>query len=1209
MPARLKSFEIHGYKTFAARTEFQFADGITAIVGPNGSGKSNIADSIRWVLGEQSYSLLRGKKTEDMIFSGSEQKPRAGMAQATVVFDNDDGWLPIDFSEVAITRRAYRDGDNEYLLNGQRVRLKDVSELLAKSGLAERTYTIIGQGLVDAALALKAEERRRLFEEAAGIGLYRTRREEAIRRLDSTKRNLERVQDILSELQPRLRSLERQAKRAQEYEQIRTDLKILLRDWYGYQWHQAQADFIEAQNVARAEEEALNLVQQAQSRLDENIVELRTKIQSNRDALGDLHKRTAELHQQRESLGRNQAVAKERIRSLQIQIEENESEINNLGESSILLGDRKAAVELELEQSNRDLEYATDQVGLVSEALEFLQSERIIIENQVTETQNLLSQLVGTQAQYQARLAEKQALRERQREALKIAQDNLASAERELEENSAEVISTQARLVELEKLQKAKSEVLTVLQKQQKESDGLVRRLRDEHSTLESRYERMRTQVEIIEDAERKMAGYADGAQILLSSLGLIKANGILGAVGGQMVVPANLEHAITAALGEYVDAVIYRDSIGVDGGLDLLKAKTVKGAILALDNVNPPKMIALDLEKVPGGKESVLGVAAELVSYAAEYKNVVELLLGQVIVVSDRAAARNLLTSSNWQQLPNLRIVTLEGELFAVGGLITSGSASRGILSRPRQIREMKAEQNSLAERVHEAKGNLDDAQGNLLSLTDQMNDANLDFEQFQQKYRSAHEEVRKLELNRENLQKNFAWLGVQKKRLEAEIRGDIDEEKQLQAEFEQYSGKIDSARENHRQKLMELEEKNMDEVLAQLSYWKTRAAVGEQAANDIKRRLADRMADIDRLNNDIATLQMRLDGNRAELVSIELAQEQQQIDDVRISADIVELHAQIEPIETELLRNDSEQNQLLSVDLEERQRFRNAEHSHAQAKIKLARREESLGTLRRRVEDDFGLVSFEYADTVTGPKPLPLEGLVEELPHVIELSMDIEDAIQRQRAQLKRIGPINLEARIEYHEVKDRFEFMNEQVTDLHKAEKDILEVIAELDLLMQREFRRTFEAVAQEFRTIFTRLFNGGVARLVLTEPDNISETGIEIEARLPGRREQGLLLLSGGERSLTAVALVFALLKISPTPFCILDEVDAMLDEANVGRFREMLTELSDNTQFIVITHNRNTVQAADVIYGVTMGRDSTSQVISLKLDEVSEEFGV
>ncbi len=249
MPLRLKNLELHGYKTFASRTLFEFSESITAIVGPNGSGKSNIADSLRWVLGEQSYSLLRGKRTEDMIFSGSEQRARAGMASATVVFDNSDGWLPIDFNEVAITRRAYRDGNNEYLVNGQRVRLKDVSELLAQSGLAERTYTIIGQGLVDAALALKAEERRRLFEEAAGIGLHRNRREEALRRLETTQRNLDRVKDILAELQPRLKSLEKQARRAQEYEQVKADLRMLLRDWYGFHWHRAQRDLTEARDA------------------------------------------------------------------------------------------------------------------------------------------------------------------------------------------------------------------------------------------------------------------------------------------------------------------------------------------------------------------------------------------------------------------------------------------------------------------------------------------------------------------------------------------------------------------------------------------------------------------------------------------------------------------------------------------------------------------------------------------------------------------------------------------------------------------------------------------------------------------------------------------------------------------------------------------------------------------------------------------------
>jgi chromosome segregation protein len=280
-------------------------------------------------------------------------------------------------------------------------------------------------------------------------------------------------------------------------------------------------------------------------------------------------------------------------------------------------------------------------------------------------------------------------------------------------------------------------------------------------------------------------------------------------------------------------------------------------------------------------------------------------------------------------------------------------------------------------------------------------------------------------------------------------------------------------------------------------------------------------------------------------------------------------------------------------------------AEHFHAQARITLARRQEALESLRRRIEDDFGLVAFEYVEQVSGPTPLPLEGMVEQLPKVERLSADIEETIKRQRSQLRRMGAINPEAQAEYKEVKDRYEFMTDQVEDLKQAEHDVRQVIEELDELMQREFRKTFEAVAAEFREIFARLFGGGSARLILTEPDDLTATGIDMEARLPGRRVQGLSLLSGGERSLMAAALVFSLLKVSPTPFCVLDEVDAMLDESNVGRFRDMLDELSHNTQFVVITHNRNTVQVADVIYGVTMGRDSVSQVLSLKLDEVDQ----
>src|SRR5574338_69543 len=316
MPLRLKSLELQGYKTFASRSVFEFASGITAIVGPNGSGKSNIADSLRWVLGEQSYSLLRGKKTEDMIFAGSEHRPRAGMAQATITFDNTEQWLPVDFSEVALERRAFRDGRNDYLLNGQHVRLREINELLAQAGLSERTYTILGQGLVDASLALKAEDRRRLFEEAAGGGLYRARREEALRRLDSTARNLERVLDIMAELEPRLRSLERQARRAIEYSQAQAALKVTLREWYGYHWHRAQKDLADTRQGVRRQEMRVQEARELHEKAQREYGSFRERLSGLRAQLNTWHRQSAELHGQWESVSRELAVLEERRRSL-----------------------------------------------------------------------------------------------------------------------------------------------------------------------------------------------------------------------------------------------------------------------------------------------------------------------------------------------------------------------------------------------------------------------------------------------------------------------------------------------------------------------------------------------------------------------------------------------------------------------------------------------------------------------------------------------------------------------------------------------------------------------------------------------------------------------------------------------------------------------------------------------------------------------------
>ena len=439
MPLRLKSLELQGYKTFASKTTFEFASGITAIVGPNGSGKSNIADSLRWVLGEQSYSLLRGKKTEDMIFNGSEHRSRAGMASAHIVFDNSNGWLPVDFTEVGMTRRAYRDGHNDYLLNDQQVRLRDLNEILAASGLSERTYTILGQGLVDASLALKADERRKLFEEAAGVGLYRVRREEAIKRLDNTARNLERVLDIMSELEPRLRSLERQAKRAIEYSRAQANLKVILREWYGYHWHRSQQELTEAREAVKAQEIRVNQARNAHQKAQEEYNKFREQFIGTRTQLNAWHRQSAELHSQREDVRRQLAVLEERRRSLLSTQSSVLADKERASDEERIAQERLAEVEQETARLQAEYDEAQKQYAEAQQVLLARQAERTLVEEKLQTARAEIEKRATQRAEFQARLDELKARLANLQARIEVTNKGIESAEANAREAGEEI--------------------------------------------------------------------------------------------------------------------------------------------------------------------------------------------------------------------------------------------------------------------------------------------------------------------------------------------------------------------------------------------------------------------------------------------------------------------------------------------------------------------------------------------------------------------------------------------------------------------------------------------------------------------------------------------------------------------------------------------------------------------------------------------------
>ena len=1199
MPLRLKSLELHGYKTFAARTFFEFAEGITAIVGPNGSGKSNIADALRWVLGEQTYSLLRAKKTEDMIFAGSEQRPRAGMASVGIIFDNSGSWLPVDFSEVGLSRRAYRDGRNEYLLNSQHVRLKDINELLAQSGLSERTYTILGQGLVDASLSLKADERRRLFEEAAGIGLYRARREESLRRLEVSERNLDRVLDILAELEPRLKSLERQAARAHEYLQVQADLRVLLHEWYGYHWHLLQRELTEAIDLARNQETKLNEARESYQNIRQEFSAFRNQLNGLRARLNSWHRQSAQLHENREAVSGNLAMLDERQRSLMDNRQLTLSEHSRICEEFKIATERLSAAEMETTRLLAEYDEAQTQVRKTHNALNKRQAEKSRLESNLGIARRKINELTNLRAGLQARMDELVARSDTQKQKLQAATQDNALIESEAKRAAQDIkVAALASHKAETTLQKAETE-FQLAQKKLAEIEEKATQKQAERASKQTEQARLRAQLDVLEQAENSLDGYADGAKLLLEAARQSKLGRARGALSAELDVPAELEVAISAVLGEFTDAVLLTSGRSAEQALVLLDSdQSGRASILPLDWLSP----AEPLRTRPDS--DCLGVASELVKAPAELRPALDLLLGQVLVVKDRAVARRVLVG----QPKNVRVVTLRGEVFHATGQILAGKPSKAAaLGRPRQRRELQESLTEAQRQIAALDNETRRISGQIEKAREQGESSNKRLDEKRAELESARDTEHQARIREEKAQRQLDWQVSQNLNLESEI---LQAEKELQlSAIKLTRNEKDTAlaQEALRTKMAAQAALSLDEFQEQVAFWGTRSAVAERVLSDARMQHGERKQNAASLQEQQSRLESRVKEIDSALAGLGAERENLRSQTGGLNAQLEELRVLIGSAENELETAEVQEVGLQKKETEGQAVLARVERMYNQIQLDLGRKQESLQNLRQKIEDDFGLVAFEYATDVSGPVPLPFEGLVDQLPVVTNLADDLEDNMTRQRAQLRRMGAVNPEAQQEFKLVKERHTFLTTQMEDLHKAEADLRKVIAELDTLTRSEFRKTFDAVAEEFHVIFHRLFGGGSARLTLTNPENLTETGIDIEARLPGRREQGLSLLSGGERSLTAIALVFALLKVSPTPVCVMDEVDAMLDEANVSRFRDLLLELSKDTQFIIITHNRNTVQAADVIYGVTMGRDSASQIISLKLDQISEEY--
>ena len=1210
---RIKSVTLKGFKTFAQQTEFAFGSGVTAIVGPNGCGKSNVADAIRWCLGEQSFGLLRSKKTVDVIFSGSDKKARQGMAAVSIVLDNEAGDLDIDFSEVKITRRAYRDGDNEYLINGRKVRLQDITQLLGPSGLGRRAYAVIGQGLIDRVLSLKPEERRALFEEAAGITGYQQKRSAALRRLEATQLNLNRIRDVLAELSPRLNSLRRQAERALERIQIEDDLKDLLQVWYGYQWHRTLGDLSIARQQAERDQ---NTTQVRRERLDEihaTLDQLRLRQTRLRAEQRERNQNSEARHRRAAEVIRRLAVSQER----HSQIIARQEDLKN---ECCQLQTEREAVQLRLDALLEEINCVQARRNAYGHDLERLQLQLAAREREKNVAKERWREDVAELRKVESRNAELRSRKEQLVERRSLLKESLARLQSEIHHHNDAAQKADAALNGLEESIAVGS---AAINDRQAEVDRVAAAIEASTAALHAgeaamnrdqrEVERLRTRLDLLQPVRGEGKVYASAVRSVLEASHQGQLDGILGTVASRILVPGRLERAIEVALGAALQNVIAKSWQDAQGAIEYLRsAGTGRATFLPLDRLRSRGPIPAPTSN------GILGNAAMSVRFDAEVAPAIQHLLQRVWIAHDLPSARHALDQhsvsftngrrpngrpSNYVALPT--VVTLEGEIIRPGGAVTGGNDGRrqrrSALAWEREARELPTELARAEGKARQSEEIAQSARNNIKTQSRKRSELERQRELQLRDAQRRQSEFERARLHAAEARQEAAWQQQVLGQTQSELAGLDSQEEQLAKALTETASALHETRE--KAMLSEAAARSgQDEMLRQLADLRAQAAAAQENLSSRRELEAD-------LKRSYGQIGERLQSRSERLV--ELAQKADQLNSEieRASAEESELQAEGEAHLRTTAESESElrglDQDLAGAEEEERaaqQLVLQTESDWNESRLALQRTEDRLENLRREIRQDFGLAEMEEAVGLAYQPPLPLQALVAQLPVVHDLPAGLKDDVRETRARVRRLSNVNPEAPREYEEVANRYNFLHDQSDDLEKAARDLLCVISELDNRMEGDLRRTFDAVSKEFVSFFQLLLQGGTAQLSLTDPGDILNTGVEIYARLPGKRTQNLDLLSGGERSLTACALVFAILRVSPTPFCVLDEVDATLDEANVDRLRSAMDLLRERTQFILITHNRRTLETANCIYGITMGDDGTSRVVSLRLEQ-------
>lgn len=1177
---KLRRLTLAGFKTFADKTEIELGDGVTAVVGPNGCGKSNIADALLWVLGEQNPRLLRGSETRDFIFTGSDRRKPLGMAEVRLTIDNGDHSIPVEFAEIEIARRIYRSGESRYAINGTQCRLKDIVDLFLDTGMGRGAYSFISQSEVDAVLSARPEDRRELFEEAAGVQKYRARKREALRKLETAEANLTRINDIVHELERQREPLRHQAEIAERYlsltqrlRQIEVGVLVSEIQRADYELFAARRERDADIATVREADDRLAAMErqslQVRERLNEAEAELEAAGISRQGAMTSVERAVHELQ-----------LNDERARSAETTAAGLDDDIRNLivAEQAAETAAQKDRAALErLEKAERERR------ELLAEARRALEQAELAVAEAAQESRD--------RAQQQRRLLAERASREA---ALAACSARIAEADRRLVEIAQEIAAHSRMLEQARQAHAAACEQVA-------ERDGKLQRLRAQQEAVEDQVRRAedeRAQAAAAADALRRKAvetaarlktleeihasgeGLYQGVRSVLHAVRAGALTGEFSTVADALTVPERLRLAMEVALGSDAQSLICSDDQEARDAVAWLKAERKgRATFLPLNLLEPPPPLRhAEVARVRGA----VGIASELVSFDRTIEPAVRLLLGRVVVFEDldaaAAAARKL---QGWR-----RLVTLDGDTLTPGGALTGGSMparTAHLVSRKGEIDDLKRASADLAAQMASADACIAAAQAGLKQ-------ARSESERIAEQVAQSVSALIEARRDAASAERELASARARGEDLAAETHRVEQARERLREEETQWRASLAAVNDD---------DTAMDDDLARMQ---ARADAAARTCDDARRRVAALDVEVGRLSEQVRAARAalaRTERSMEEARASRIAKQAQREAAARLLAEAESRRLQLEADVATARARLAECEEVHSRWREERQRRLEESFSLTAAikettdrrrvtmdnlheeELRIARLEVRLAQHAQRLADDYGMTMEE---ALAAPDPG-------------DMDRDTVNEIVRLRRELRAMGDVNTGAAEEFRRLSERYEFLEAQRSDLQTASASLRETIAEIDRSTRQVFMETFDAVAAEFSRLFQRLFGGGQTRLILTDPDDLLETGIEVVAQPPGKRASGLALLSGGERALTAVALLFSFLAVRPSPFVLLDEVDAPLDGPNVEKFTELVTDFARDTQFLIITHNPTTMESAPRWYGVTMQEPGVSRVVS------------